>query len=123
MTDAPEPMVYTASHGAESPERATVPYIAASTAAVSGHRSVVVCSVEGVRVGVAGYAEQITAEDLPALAELVTQLVEAGGEIWLCSACTVKRDITEDELIDGARIVGAPQIVELQATGRVLTLS
>lgn len=118
-----EPLLFTCTHGAEDPERATVPFIPASTAAVSGRRAVVVCTVEGVRVGLPGYAEDITEESMPPLGELITQLVQAGGEIWLCSVCAVKRGITEKDLIDGARIVGAAQIVEALASGRAMSLT
>ena len=51
------------------------------------------------------------------------QLVDAGGEIWLCSACTTKRGITGDDTIEGATVVGAARIVEALATGRAITLA
>lgn len=122
MTD--EPLLFSCSYGAEDPERATVPFIPASTAAVSGHRAVVICTVEGVRVGLPGYAESIAEEDMPPLKELVDQFVGAGGEIWLCSACATKRGITDDDqVIEGARIVGAAQIVEAMASGRAINLT
>ncbi len=118
-----EPMLFTCTHGADAPERATVPFIAASTAAVSGQEAVVVCTAEGVRVGTAGYADDVAAEDMPPLADLVGQLVDAGGEIWLCSACTSRRGITGDDTIGGARIVGAAQIVEALDAGKAISLT
>lgn len=117
-----ELLLFPCTHGEEDPERATVPFIPAVTAAVSGHRAVVVCTVEAAWLGVKGVADRIEAEGLPALGELKRQLIEAGGEVWVCSACATKRGIEEDALTDGAQIVGAAQIVEAMAEGRSLAL-
>ena len=51
--------------------------------------------------------------------ELVASLVEAGGTIWGCSACTTPRGITEADLVSGAEIVGAATIVAAVAEGAV----
>jgi hypothetical protein len=50
-------------------------------------------------------------------AELLSAFVAAGGEIWGCSACTTPRGTTEDDLVDGARIVGAAATVAAVAEG------
>lgn len=119
-----ELLLFPCSHAEDEPERATVPFIAASTAAVSGQRAVVVCTIEAVRLGVPGVAQQIEVEGLPPLEDLVRALVAGGGEIWLCSACATRRGITGDQdLIDGARIVGAARIVEALSEGRAITLA
>ena len=111
-------MLFTCTHAEDDPERATVPYIAASVAAVSGGSPLVVCTIEGVWTGVAGRPERIEHDGMPPLVDLQRSLLDAGGEIWLCSACTNARGITGDDLIDGAVIVGAARIVEELATGR-----
>ncbi len=117
-------LLFPCSYGADAPERATVPFIAASTAAVSGQRAVVICTVEAAYLGVPGVADDIEEEGLPALGDLVRQFVAAGGEIWLCSACATKRGITGDqELVEGATIVGAARIVEALTQGRSITLA
>ncbi len=119
----PETLIFTVTHGSDEPERATVPYIAATTAAISGQRAIVVCTIDGVWTGIPERAAEIESEGMPTLADLQIQLVAAGGEIWLCSACTTKRGITGDmDLVDGARIVGAATIVEALTTGRAISL-
>ncbi len=111
-------------YGAEDPERATVPYIVASTSAAAGQQTAVICTAEGVWTGTAGYADRVRFPGMAPLRELVDALVEAGGEIWLCSACTAVRGIDDDDLAPGARIVGAAEIVEAVATGgRMVTLT
>lgn len=108
-------LLFTDTYGAEEPERAIVPFIAAATAAVSGKRAAVVCTAEAVWIGTTGYAEQVEADGLPPLTDLVRQLIDGGGEIWLCSACTTRRGITAEDTIPGATIVGAARIVEALA--------
>lgn len=108
-------LLFTDTYGAEDPERAIVPFIAAATASVSGQHATVVCTAEGVWLGTPGYAEQVEADGLPPLADLIRQLIDGGGEIWLCSACTTRRGITGENIIPGATIVGAARIVEALA--------
>lgn len=116
-----EALVFVCSHHAEEPERATVPFIAAATAAVSGRRAVVVCTIDGVHNGTPAHVD-VQAEGTPGMADLVSSLVDNGGEIWLCSACTTVRGITGDDVIDGATIVGAATIVDLLASGRAISM-
>jgi uncharacterized protein len=119
-----ELLLFPCSHAADAPERATVPLIAAATAAASGQRAVVVCTVEAVTLGLPGVADAIEEDGLPAVGDLLRQLVDAGGELWLCSACATKRGITGDqELVAGATIVGAARIVEALTQGRAITLA
>lgn len=120
---ADDTLLFPCSHGEDDPERATIPFIAASVAAVSGHPAIVVCTIDAVWLGTPGVAERVESSGQPALIDLVTSLVDAGGEIWLCSACTTARGITEGDTIEGATIVGAARIVEAQASGRALSLA
>ena len=116
-------LLFPCSHAADAPERATVPFIAAATAVASGQRATVVCTIEGVWLGTAGYADELEVPGMPPLADLVRQVAAGGGEIWLCSACTTSRGITGDTpLVAGASIVGAARIVEALTQGRAITL-
>lgn len=120
--DVNEPLLFVCSHGGDEPERATVPFIAAATAAVSGRGAIVICTIEGVHNGTPAYLD-VQAPGTPALADLVTTLLDNEGEIWLCSVCTTARDITEADTIEGATIVGAAAIVDALGSGRAITLA
>ena len=75
-------------------------------------------------LGLPDVAARVAEDGMPALVDLQRQLVEGGGELWLCSACCLKRGITGDTtLVEGATIVGAARIVEALTTGRAITLS
>jgi uncharacterized protein len=112
-------MLFHCKHGVGDPERAIVPFIAANVAAASGQEAVVLLTIEGAWLCRRGYAEGVAQDGFPALTQLMADFVEAGGEIWGCSACTTPRGITEDQLVPGARIVGAAAIVEAVAQGAV----
>ena len=43
--------------------------------------------------------------------------VANGGQVWACGACTKPRGITDADLIEGAKIVTAANVVEYLASG------
>jgi predicted peroxiredoxin len=112
-------MLFHCTHGRDDPERAIVPFIAANVAAASGQEAVVLLTIEGAWLCQRGYAETVELDGYPRLAELLASFMEAGGELWGCSACTTPRGITEPDLVEGAQIVGAATIVAAVADGAV----
>ena len=110
-------LLFHCTHGLDDPERAIVPFIAANVAVASGQEAVVLLTIEGAWLCRRGYADEVRLEGFPKLAELIAGFVEGGGEIWGCSACTTPRGIGEEDLVPGARIVGAAAIVEAIAAG------
>lgn len=119
-----EALLLPVSHGADEPERATVPFIVAATAVTSGRHAIVIATVDGVTLGLPDVAAAVAEDSMPPLVDLQRQLVAGGGELWLCSACCLKRGITGDtRLVAGATIVGAARIVEALTVGRAITLS
>lgn len=110
-------MIFVCSHGRDDPERAIVTFAAANTAALAGFPATVLCTIEGVRLGTPGGTEGFEKEGLPSLPELFETLIENGGEVWLCGVCTRPRDITEDQVVEGAKIVGAATVIEELANG------
>jgi predicted peroxiredoxin len=107
-----EKIIFTCTWGAEEPERATLPFVAANVAALAGQQAVVLCTVEAVRLGVEGGAKDVAAQGFPPLAELYRDYVAAGGQVWLCGACTKPRGISDVGLAAGTTIVGAAMVVE-----------
>ncbi|HYT25061.1 MAG TPA: DsrE family protein [Actinomycetota bacterium] len=112
-------LLFHCTHGADDPERAIVPFIAANVAAVSGQDAVVLLTAEGAWLCKRGYADGVRLDGYPELGALVADFVAAGGAIWGCSACTTPRGITADDLVPGAAIVGAAAIVEAVAGGAI----
>jgi uncharacterized protein len=105
------------SHGKEDPERATLPFIVANNAAIAGQDVKVMLTIEGVWLATEGGAEGIHHEGLPPLAEIMKEYVANGGEVWACQSCTKPRGITDEHLVEGARVAAAMQAVEFLAGG------
>ena len=105
-------LIFVCSHGRDDPERAIVAFMAANTAAMSGQPTSVLCTIEAVWLGTRGGVDGLDLEGFMPLSELVAEFVANGGEIWLCGVCTRPREINEDMLADGVKIVGAARVIE-----------
>src|SRR5260221_5044902 len=107
-----EKLIYNCTFGKETAERATLPFVAANIAATTGQDSVVLCTIEAVWLGTEGGTTGIAADGLPALADLYREFVANGGHVLLCGACSKPRGIGQDQLAEGAMIVGAARVGE-----------
>ena len=107
-------------HGRDDPERATLPFIVANVAASADQETIVLLTIEGVWLATKGYADDVHHEGMQPLSEVISSLLANGGQIWACGACTKPRGITEEHLIDGARIVSAADVVAELAGGTPL---
>lgn len=121
MSDA---LIFSCSHWEDDPERALLPFVAGKVAAIAGQTSVVFCTMDAVWIGTTGGTEGLDKEGFPGLAATFADFVENGGEVWLCQTCAKPRGITEDMLVDGAKIVGAAKLIEQVVEGaKVITLA
>lgn len=104
-------------HGKDDIERASLAFVVANTALSSNQRATVLLTIEGVWIATQGYSSGLQADGFSPLSELVYQFIANGGELWVCGACAKPRSITEEQLIDGAQIIGAVTAVEALANG------
>ncbi len=104
-------------HAKDDADRATVGFVVANASVASGVETVVFLSTEGVRLSQEGYSDDIHEEGFAPLKKLMTDYVEAGGIIWVCSPCFKKRGLDESKLVAGASIVGGAKAVEFLTTG------
>jgi uncharacterized protein len=104
-------------HGQEDPERATLAFIVGNVAASADQEVIVLLTIDGVWLATQGYADAIHQEGFPALQEALQSFIDNGGQIWACGTCTKPRGITEAQLIEGAKIVTAANVVEVLAQG------
>lgn len=98
-------------------DKATVGFVVANAAVASGKETVVFLNVEGAYLASKGYADDIHEEGFAPLKQLMDSFVEAGGTIWVCSPCYKKRNLDENNLIEGATIVGGAMLVEYLSSG------
>ena len=101
----------------DNTDKATVAFVVANAAVASEKETVVFLSIEGVRLSQKGYADDIHEEGFVALKELMSNFAAAGGKIYVCSPCFKKRKLDENNLIDGAVIVGGAKLVEFLGEG------
>ncbi len=101
----------------DDPDRATVAFVVANAAVASDQDTVVFLSTEGVRLAVAGYADDVAEEGFAPLKELIANFAAAGGKVYVCSPCFKKRKLDDTALVAGAVIVGGAKLVEFMSTG------
>ena len=106
-----------ATYGKDDPERATLPFIVGNVAANADQETVVLLTIEGVWLATKGYADGIRKEGFQPLSEVLDSFVRNGGQVWVCGTCAKPRGITESDLIDGAQMVTAANVVEYMVSG------
>ena len=104
-------------HSKDDTDKATVAFVIANAALGSDQETLVFLSTEGVRLAIAGYADDIHEDGFAPLKDLMANFAEAGGTIYVCSPCFKKRGLDENALVPGAKIVGGAKLVEFLAGG------
>jgi uncharacterized protein len=115
----PQTLLLHCTHGKENAERAILPFIVGNVAVTADKPATIFLTVEGVWLATKGYAEQVNKEGFTPLKEIMDSFVANGGKIWACGACTKPRGITEADLIEGAKIVTAANLVEELVNGAI----
>jgi predicted peroxiredoxin len=110
-------LVIKATAGNNDPERCNQAFTVAATAIASGVQVSLWLTGEATLLALPGQAEDFRLAYASPLADLL-QTILKGGSVTVCTQCAARRDITEDDLIDGVRIAGAPTFVaEVLADG------
>ena len=94
-------------------ERSSVAWSIANTAAASDMDVtvfLVAAGVDWVRKGAADVARLNPLD--PTMSDMIGSFLENGGRILVCPPCARVRGYTEDSLIDGTTIAGAPAMLE-----------
>ena len=97
--------------GIESPERLSQGFTVAATAAASGVDVSLWLTGEASWMAVPGRAEEFELPYAAPIADLRDAVLSA-GRLTVCTQCAARRDLTEDDLVHGARIKGAAVFVE-----------
>jgi predicted peroxiredoxin len=112
MPETEEKIVIIATHGAEDPERATLPFVVAAAAQALDTKAVVILQGVGVSLATSGCDEHVFSPNMPPLKELMDGYVEAGGELLVCTPCIKARQIAPESLIPGAKPIAAARVVQ-----------
>ncbi len=97
--------------GKDDVERASLSFLVGNVALNSGQEATVLLTIEGVWVATKDYTDGLQASDL------IAKFAAGGGRIWVCGACAKPRGITQEQLVEGAQIIGAATAVEALISG------
>ena len=104
--------------GKDAPERCSQAFTVASVAAASGVEVSVWLTGESAWFALPGKAAEFTLPHAAPLPGLIATIQENGGLITLCTQCAARRDITQEDVLEGVRIAGAQVFVgEIMAEG------
>lgn len=110
-------LVINLTHSIDDLDRSSVAMVVAGASVASDQETTVFLSSEGTRLAAKGVADDLHEDGFAPMRELVSSFVSAGGSFLVCSPCAKKRGIGEDQLIEGATIVGGATLVALLADG------
>ncbi|URM90847.1 DsrE family protein [Streptomyces sp. MRC013] len=92
--------------GADAPERCSQAFTLAAVAAASGVEVSLWLTGESSWFALPGRAAGFELPHAAPLPDLI-ETIRAVGRITLCTQCAARRDITEEDVIEGVRIAGA----------------
>lgn len=119
MTDN---IVIVLSCGTDNPNRATRAFFLAATAKKQGKNATLFLLDEGVYLAKEGMCAFLRAATGDSADDHLSYLQEYDVPILVCTPCAVSRKITAQELIKGARMATAPELIELSCNGTVISL-
>jgi len=103
--------------GKDDPERCNQAFTVAAAAAASGVRLSLWLAGESAWFALPGRAADFSLPHAAPLADLLAGAL-AAGSVTVCTQCAARRDIAEQDLIEGIRIAGAATFVaEVTAEG------
>jgi predicted peroxiredoxin len=97
--------------GAEAPEKANQAFMVAATGLAAGAAVSVWLTGNATWFAVPGKAEAVELPHATPIAEL-RDTVLAGGTVTVCTQCAARRDLGEQDFVEGVRIAGAASFVE-----------
>lgn len=103
--------------GKDNIERASLAFVVANAALSSGQQATVLLTLDGVWLATQGYNTSLQAEGYAPLAEVMASFLQNGGQLWVCGACMKPRQISPEQLIAGATVIGAATAVEALVSG------
>ena len=110
-------LVVKATAGKNDPERCNQAFTVAATAAASGVAVSLWLTGDATLLALPGQVDDFRLAYATPLADLLETVLKAGS-VTVCTQCAARRDITEDDLVKGVRIAGAPTfIAEVLADG------
>jgi len=97
--------------GADAPERCAQAFTVSATALAAGAEVSLWLTGESSWFALPGRAAEFELPHSAPLPDLLDTVLK-GGSVTLCTQCAMRRDIKQEDVIDGIRIAGAAAFVE-----------
>jgi predicted peroxiredoxin len=105
------PLVVKVTCGSDDPERCNQAFIVAAMAETSGADVSLWLTGEAAWFALPGRAHEFSLPKATPLPALLSAIL-TGGTVTVCAQCAARREIGEDDVIDGIRIAGAAVFAE-----------
>ena len=118
MSDKEEKILYFCTKAGDDPEKAAMPFVMANAALAMDIKATVVLQGNGVYIAKKGYVDtMLPPGGFPEVKKLLTDFLELGGELLVCVPCMKERNISEENLVEGAATTaaGALNIAAMEA--------
>lgn len=110
-------LIFQATHGADDPERANLPFIRGTVAAAAGQTALVFLSSDAVWLATGDVAHGVRFGGHPSVGDMSAVFIANGGRVWVSAESAARRSIDGDQLIDGAELVPFDRLSALVADG------
>jgi predicted peroxiredoxin len=117
-----EQVVITLACGTDNPNRSTRAIHLATVAHKEGKRTTLFLLDEGVYIAKRGLADHLRAATGDVADDLITYLQAHEVPILVCTPCAKARRIEEKDLIEGARLASAAELISLACEAAVISL-
>jgi predicted peroxiredoxin len=103
-------------HGTDNPEKATIALILAFGCSKT-KETAVFATAGSYDLFLEDKAPDIQVDGYEPINGFIDGFIENGGKVWLCPACAQAKGVTQEDLIHGVEIAGAPKVMEFLSTG------
>ncbi|NNG00532.1 MAG: sulfur reduction protein DsrE [Desulfobacteraceae bacterium] len=115
-------VVIVLSCGTDNPNRSTRAFHLATIAQKEGKNTIVFLLDDGVYLGKKGIADHLRAATGDIADDLIAYLQAHEVPILVCTPCAKSRQIAVSDLIDGARMSTAAELINLSCDAAVISL-
>lgn len=103
-------------------ERAFMGLTIAAAALASEVKVKLFFALDGIYAAKKGYLEGLEEEGFASLQDLMDIFIEEGGEVFVCHPFMAKRNISEEDLIEGAVLSASPTLIYEASSANMVTI-
>lgn len=98
-------------------DRVATPLVLANSALANDKEVLIWLTMEGVELAKEGVAQTLKPKSFAPVSELLNNYLSNGGRIGICPPCAKTHEVSEENMITGAELMGAVAMLE-EANGR-----